>query len=135
MAVEYTEGLAATLAPNEGKYNEVSKNNDLLLALAKEVELDKLRRQDTPIEDGSMHMLAAAQGPKSLAYLMPELTAVMRARNAIVDSNVHKLHGLPTKDDVVNSITDAAVRDKQLWRLTGNGIKAEGWANRLDDGN
>ena len=134
MAVEYTEGLAATLAPVGKKYEEAVQQNELLRDMAESIERDKFLKYNKPAEDGTMHFLAAAQGPKSLAYLMPEATAVMRAKNAITDSNVHRLHGLPTKSDIVEAMSDAAVRDKQLWKLTGNGIKAEGWANRLDDG-
>lgn len=102
-------------------------NNEILTNIAKEVEMEKIRREDPPIKDATDHLLIAAQGPKAISYLSPELTTAGRVSNAISTNNPSRLHGLPTKNDIALSFSDKSVRDKQLWRATGNGLKANSW--------
>ena len=127
--------LASTVADKQPvNYEEAVLNNEMLKQLAKEVAYNKLVDSDMPIKDATTQMLIMAQGPKAFSYLAPELTAVGRVANAISTKNANRLHGLPTKQDIAESITNAAVRDKQLWRATGNGIKLDGWINHSNNG-
>ena len=115
-------------------YNEAIINNEILEQLAKDIAYNKLMDSDKPIKDATAQMLIMAQGPKVFSYLSPELTTVGRVANTISTKNVNRLHGLPTKQDIAESLTNAAVMDKQLWRATGNGIKLDGWVNHSNNG-
>ena len=123
------------LAKNIGKSKVDIKdilNNEILTNIVKEVEMEKIRSEDPPIEDATDHLLIAAQGPKVISYLSPELTTVGRVSNAISTNNQSRLHGLPTKSDIALSFSDKSVRDKQLWKATGNGLKANAWYDQYD---
>ena len=127
--------LASIVASKQPvNYNEAVINNEILEQLAKDVAYNKLVDSDKPLKDATAQMLVMAQGPKAFSYLVPELTTVGRVANTISTKNVNRLHGLPTKQDIAESLTNATVRDKQLWRATGNGIKLDGWVNHSNNG-
>ena len=127
--------LASIVASKQPiSYNEAVINNEILEQLAKDVAYNKLVDSDKPLKDATAQMLVMAQGPKAFSYLVPELTTVGRVANTISTKNANRLHGLPTKQDIAESLTNAAVRDKQLWRATGNGIKLDGWINHSNNG-
>ena len=124
-----------TLVDTLNKSNSpVYTDNEILDGLAKLSVLKKLQESDRPLEDATAQMLVMGQGPRAFSYLVPELTAAGRVSNAIRDSNINRLHGLPSKADLTGSLADSAIRDKQLWRLTGNGLKANGWSEKFNEG-
>ena len=124
-----------TLVDTLNKSNSpVYTDNEILDGLAKSAALKKLQESDRPLEDATAQMLVMGQGPRAFSYLVPELTAAGRVSNAIRDSNINRLHGLPSKADLTGSLADSAIRDKQLWRLTGNGLKANGWSEKFNEG-
>ena len=124
-----------TLVDTLNKSNSpVYTDNEILDGLAKLSVLKKLQESDRPLEDATAQMLVMGQGPRAFSYLVPELTAAGRVSNAIRDNNIHRLHGLPSKADLTGSLADSAIRDKQLWRLTGNGLKANGWSEKFNEG-
>jgi len=127
--------VGSTLVDSLNKSSSpVYSDNEILDGLAKSVTLKKLQDADKPLEDATAQTLVMGQGPKAFSYLVPELTAVGRVSNAIRDSNINRLHGLPSRTDLTESLADSAIRDKQLWRLTGNGLKANGWSEKFKEG-
>lgn len=121
-----TEYLAATSQANHG-------DNDLYKSLEKEAAMRKFIENDPGLQDGLLQMLIMAQGPKAFSYLVPELTTTARVANSIKEKNPMRLTGLPRAKDVSNFTKDAASRDKVLWTLTGNGVKAGSVLDRVEE--
>lgn len=78
-------------------------------------------------------MLVAAQGLGKFTYLVPELTTANRISNAIKDKNIMRVTGLPSREDIIKTISNPEIRDKNLWRATGNGLKINSWQNSYGD--
>lgn len=125
------DGLASTLARTPDR----SSNNEMIQQLQKDVVLKELQDSDRPLEDATIQMLTAAQGPSKLFYLSPEITLANRVSNAVTTRNPYKVTGLPTQEELSGLAANAAIRDKVLWKVTGNGIKANGWSNTTNGGN
>ena len=121
-----TEYLEATSKPNQIE-------GDLYKSLEKEVAMRKFVENDPGFQDGLLQMLIMAQGPKAFTYLVPELTTTARVTKAIKEKTPMRLTGLPRAKDVANFTKDAASRDKVLWTLTGNGVKAGAVLDRVEE--
>ena len=128
--MEETVGLAGVIA---GMRNKELVSNDMIKSLEQEVIRQKLVKDDPGLSDATMQMLVMAQGPKAFSYLMPEVTAAGRMTNAVKESDITRLVGIPRTKDVQAFTTSNASRDKVLWTLTGNGIKGAGLADRINN--
>ena len=125
-------GLAATeYLESISQSNQT--DNDLYKSLEKEAAMRKFVEEDPGLKDGLLQMLIMAQGPKAFSYLVPELTTTARVANAIKEKTPMRLTGLPRAKDVANFTKDAASRDKVLWTLTGNGVKAGATLDRVEE--
>ena len=128
--MEETRGLAGTIMDMR---NKELQQNDMLKSLEQEAILHKLIKDDPGMSDATIQMLVMAQGPKAFSYLMPEVTAAGRMTNAIKESDISRLIGIPRTKDMQAFTTSNASRDKVLWTLTGNGIKGGGLADRINN--
>lgn len=112
-------------------YNEAALSNEMLTGLAKELAYKQLQNNDKPLDDGSLQMLAMAQGPKAFVYTFPELNGAVRGINAVNEKDITRLLGTPRQKDISAFLSSPESRDKVMWTLTGNAIKADGLANRF----
>lgn len=112
-------------------YIDAAFSNDMLKGLAQEAASRQIQASDKPIEDGSLQMLAMAQGPRAFVYTFPELNGTVRGINAINERDLTRLTGIPRQRDISAFFTSPESRDKVMWTLTGNALKADGLANRL----
>lgn len=128
--MEYpAKGVVGSIAPT---YDEAAVTNELLHGLAKEAAMKALVEKDKPLEDGTMQMLSMAQGAKGFHYVFPELTAFMRELNAVTEKDLTRLVGTPRQKDISAFLISPESRDKVLWTLTGNTMKANAIANRIE---
>lgn len=118
---------------NNVTYDKASIQNQMLNQLAKDVEMKKIIDEDIPLKEATDQMLVAAQGLGKFTYLVPELTTANRISNAIKDKNIMRVTGLPSRDDIIKTISNPEIRDKNLWRATGNGLKINAWQNSYGD--
>lgn len=124
------ESLARYISRREQDM-DIGRDDHILNRLAKELAMNKIIDEDKPLKDATAQMLIMAQGPRSLAYASPELTSAMRVSNAVRKKDPYRLTGLPSKSDLLKMVTDREIRDKQLWRATGNGIKVNQWGESV----
>ena len=113
-------------------YMEAVAANELLHGLAKESAMRALVENDKPLDDASIQMLSMAQGARGFPYVFPELTASMRGVNAITEKDLTRLIGTPRQKDISAFLVSPESRDKVLWTLTGNAMKANAVANRVE---
>jgi hypothetical protein len=73
-----------------------------------------------------------AQGAKGFTYVFPELTTARRGVNAIAEKDMTRLVGIPRQKDISAFLVSPESRDKVLWTMTGNAMKADATANRLE---
>jgi hypothetical protein len=128
--MEYpVKGIGGSIAPT---YDEAAAANELLHGLAKESAVRALVEKDKPLDDATMQMLSMAQGFKGFPYVFPELTASMRGVNSIAEKDMTRLVGIPRQKDISAFLVSPESRDKVLWTVTGNAMKADATANRLE---
>lgn len=123
--------LDSSLAAAMSRYS-TPINKDSLVDLEKELKMRALVDGDKPIEDASLQMLTLAQGPSKFSYLFPEATTANRIVNTVAEKDITRLVGTPRTSDVKGFLADKEARDKVLWTLTGNAVKADGYSNRVN---
>lgn len=127
LAAKYLTEVLSSGTPKS--YEDASLSTEYLNGLAKEVAYNKLLAEDPPIKDATDQLLVAAQGPKAMAYLSPELTSALRVSNTIKTKDPLRLTGVPTKSELKGALEEKALMEKLKWKLTGNGLKANAWSN------
>ena len=113
-------------------YEKAANTNEFLHGLAAESAMKTLAEKDKPLEDATLQMLSMAQGAKGFTYVFPELTASMRGVNAIAEKDLTRLVGIPRQKDISAFLVSPESRDKVLWTVTGNAMKADAVTNRLE---
>lgn len=130
--MEYPVKGIAPIGGSYPSYEEAGRTNEFLQGLAVESAMKKLRDKDKPLEDATMQMLSMAQGAKGFVYVFPELTSTMRGVNALTEKDLTRLAGIPRQKDISAFLVSPQSRDKVLWTVTGNTMKADAIANRLE---
>lgn len=127
LAAKYLTEVLSSGTPKS--YKDASLSTEYLNGLAKEVAYNKLLAEDPPIKDATDQLLVAAQGPKAMTYLSPELTSALRVSNTLKTKDPLRLTGVPTKKELKGALEEEALMEKLKWKLTGNGLKANAWSN------